>query len=60
LPYFDFDLDRCIREFKEINPEADVIVLSTKTGEGLDKWLQWLENKRKGILERKQKVELTE
>jgi hydrogenase nickel incorporation protein HypB len=60
LPYFDFDLDRCIKEFKEINPEADVIVLSTKTGEGLDKWLQWLENKRKGILERKQKVELTE
>jgi hydrogenase nickel incorporation protein HypB len=59
LPYFDFDLDRCIKEFKEINPEADVIVLSTKTGEGLDKWLQWLENKRKEV-RRKQKVEVTE
>ena len=42
LPYFDFDLDRCIKEFREINPHAEVIVLSTKTGEGLDKWVEWL------------------
>jgi hydrogenase nickel incorporation protein HypB len=46
LPYFDFDLERCIKEFKEINPEAEVIVLSTKTGEGLDKWIEWLERKK--------------
>ena len=45
LPYFDFDLDRCIKEFREINPHAEVIVLSTKTGEGLDKWVEWLTKK---------------
>ena len=42
LPYFDFDIDRCIEEFREINPHAEVIVLSTKTGEGLEKWIEWL------------------
>ena len=42
LPYFDFDLDRCVEEFRKINPHAEVIVLSTKTGEGLDKWIEWL------------------
>ena len=42
LPYFDFDIDRCIEEFRKINPRAEVIVLSTKTGEGLDKWIEWL------------------
>jgi len=52
LPYFDFDIDRCIKEFKEINPEGEVIVLSTRTGEGMDKWLQWLELKRKEHMER--------
>jgi hydrogenase nickel incorporation protein HypB len=46
LPYFDFDVERCIKEFREINPHAEVIVLSTKTGEGLDKWIDWLVRKK--------------
>ena len=49
LPYFDFDVERCIREFREINPTAEVITLSTKTGEGLDKWIDWLIQKREEI-----------
>jgi hydrogenase nickel incorporation protein HypB len=51
LPYFDFDVERCIKEFKELNPEAEVIVLSTKTGEGLDKWINWLITKKEEISE---------
>jgi len=45
LPYFDFDVDRCVKEFKEINPKADVILLSVKTGEGLNRWINWLTQK---------------
>jgi len=45
LPYFDFDVERCIEEFREINPKGEVIVLSTKTGEGLDRWIEWLTKK---------------
>ncbi len=52
LPYFDFDIDRCIEEFRKVNPRAEVIVLSTKTGEGLDKWIEWLTQK---VEERKTK-----
>ena len=49
LPYFDFDLNRCIKEFREINPKAEVITLSTKTGEGLEDWIKWLTQKREGL-----------
>ena len=45
LPYFYFDVDRCVKEFKEINPKADVILLSVKTGEGLNRWINWLTQK---------------
>ena len=56
LPYFDFDVERCIKEFKELNPEAEVIVLSTKTGEGLDKWINWLITKKEEITKKPAKV----
>jgi len=49
LPYFDFDLNRCIEEFKNLNPEGEVLVLSTKTGEGFEKWLQWLIKKKEKV-----------
>ena len=52
LPYFDFDVERCIKEFREINPHAPVITLSTKTGEGLDRWIDWLVQKREEIKNR--------
>jgi len=42
LPYFDFDLDRC-REYVHMrNPNARVIPICAKTGEGMQEWLDWL------------------
>jgi len=46
------------KEFKEINPEGEVIVLSTKTDEGMDKWLQWLERKKEQHLQRLENKEM--
>ena len=40
---FDFDIDRFRENVRLRNPEADVICLSAKTGEGVDAWVGWLE-----------------
>ncbi len=45
LPYFDFDVERAINEARKLNPKMDVITISTKTGEGFDKWIKFLKLK---------------
>lgn len=45
LPYFDFDVKKAIEEARALNPKMDVIQISTKTGEGLDKWINYLKFK---------------
>ena len=42
LPYFDFDLDKCIQRAKRLNPKIQVFPLSAKTGEGMAAWAAWL------------------
>ncbi|WP_343689312.1 hydrogenase nickel incorporation protein HypB [Chitinophaga sp.] len=46
LPYVPFSLDKAISNAKRINPKLEVITLSCTSGEGLDKWYQWLESKK--------------
>ena len=41
-PYFDFDLDKCCENVAMRNPNARVIPICAKTGEGMDEWFQWL------------------
>ena len=42
LPYFDFDLDK-VTEFAHMrNPGLEIFPISAKTGEGVDKWVEWL------------------
>ncbi|MGB2130276.1 MAG: hydrogenase nickel incorporation protein HypB [Marinobacterium sp.] len=43
LPHVDFDLERCIDYARRVNPEIQVIQLSAQTGEGMQAWLDWLE-----------------
>ena len=42
LPYLDFDLDKFLRNLADINPRANVIHASARTGEGIDEWCEWL------------------
>ncbi len=42
LPYFDFDLAKCIENIHMRNPRARVIPLCAKTGEGMEEWYRWL------------------
>lgn len=42
LPYFDFDLARFTESVALRNPQARVIPICAKTGEGMDAWFDWL------------------
>ena len=41
-PYFDFDLERCKEYIRMRNPNAKVIPICAKTGEGIEEWVNWL------------------
>lgn len=42
LPYFDFDLDAVAERARTRNPKIDIIPISARTGEGIDRWCDWL------------------
>jgi len=46
LPYVPFDVDNCIEYARRINPDIEVVQLSALTGEGLQDWYAWIENRR--------------
>jgi hydrogenase nickel incorporation protein HypB len=46
LPHLDFDLDRLVENARRINPTIGVLKLSAKSGEGMDRWIHWLETAR--------------
>ena len=42
MPYFDFDLEKVIEYAHMRNPKLEIFPVSAKTGEGIDKWCDWL------------------
>ncbi len=42
MPYFDFDLDQCRAYVQMRNPNAVVIPICARTGEGMGPWIEWL------------------
>jgi hydrogenase nickel incorporation protein HypB len=42
LPHLDFDVAQCIEYARRVNPGIEVLLLSAKTGAGMDAWLDWL------------------
>jgi len=47
IEYFDFDLKAVEERAKKINPNIKIILISAKTGEGMDKWFEWVRNEVK-------------
>ncbi len=43
LPFLDFDVDLLIANARKVQPEIEVILVSAKTGEGMDAWTRWIE-----------------
>jgi hydrogenase nickel incorporation protein HypB len=42
LPHLDFDLDLFLANLNAVNPAAEVILASARTGEGVSAWCAWL------------------
>ncbi|GAA0822579.1 hydrogenase nickel incorporation protein HypB [Clostridium tertium] len=42
INYFDFNLEACIERVKKLNPNIEIIPISARTGEGIDKFAEWL------------------
>ena len=48
--YLEFDIDKCVKYAKNINPDLKVFKTSCKTGEGIEEFVQFIEEK---ILEKR-------
>lgn len=49
LSVFDFDKDLCVKRIKELNNDAKIFFISSKTGEGFDEWIEYLRELIKGV-----------
>jgi hydrogenase nickel incorporation protein HypB len=47
LPHFDFDINAFSKAVSGLNAKARIFPVSSKTGDGLDAWLAWLEGELK-------------
>jgi hydrogenase nickel incorporation protein HypB len=43
LPHLDFDLDKLLYNIDAVNPGAEHMLVSARTGEGVEEWRQWLQ-----------------
>ncbi len=43
LPHLDFDLDRFLYYLDQVNPDVERMLISARTGEGVDAWRSWLQ-----------------
>lgn len=42
LPYVDFDVDRCEKDARSLNPDVVWMPLSVRSGDNLEEWYRWL------------------
>src|SRR5436305_2192742 len=54
LPHLDFDLDRFLHYLDQVNPGVERMLVSARTGEGVDGWREWL----LGVASRRREVAL--
>ena len=46
LPHFDFSIEKAVREARKLNPKVDVIEIDSKSGKGIDQWINYLKMKK--------------
>jgi hydrogenase nickel incorporation protein HypB len=42
LPHVDFDVERCVAYARQVHPGIEVLLLSSRSGTGMEAWLDWL------------------
>jgi len=45
LPYTDFDIQKVKKDSLSINPRLEIIEVSAKTGEGMERWYGWIQGR---------------
>ncbi len=48
LPHLDFDIGKAIANIEAVNPDAIVLRVSARSGEGLDRWYDWIRGEMSG------------
>jgi hydrogenase nickel incorporation protein HypB len=51
IPYLEFDVSALVSNAKAVNPSAEVVQLSARTGAGTGEWYRWIEQHLRGVLE---------
>ncbi len=44
LPFFDFDMEKCVERVRKLNPTINIFPVSAKTGEGMEALETWIQN----------------
>lgn len=47
LPYVPFSVEAVTKDAREVNPNLEVMTISTLNGDGIDEWCNWLKEKVK-------------
>ena len=50
LPWVDFNIEETIKHAHSMNPGLEFIVVSAKTGEGMNLWFEWLSKQAESII----------
>lgn len=58
LPYVEFDVQAFARNVTRVAPRAELLGLSSRSGEGLDRFLRWIEDTRARFLASPRPAEL--
>lgn len=57
LPYVNVNIEACVNAARRVNPDIDVIVLSATTGEGMDEWVAWLQDRQSKVKQQRSTAE---
>jgi hydrogenase nickel incorporation protein HypB len=44
LPHLDFDMDKLLYNLDVVHPDVQHMLVSARTGEGMDEWRDWLQS----------------
>ncbi|SFV58806.1 [NiFe] hydrogenase nickel incorporation-associated protein HypB [hydrothermal vent metagenome] len=50
LPHLNFDVQKCIDYARQVNPKIQILKISATSGEGMDKWYNWLRAQMSSII----------
>ena len=42
LPHLEYDVERLLYNIDQVHPDVETILVSARTGEGIDSWREWL------------------